>query len=114
MLSAANLSDRDCIVFFYGVLTLDGIPGTEVPSSLVDLYIAPSEEIDPEKAWMSISGNPIEYDMMIIRFGITSPENFPTNHEVRASHRTTGQRLESRGARRITQTQNDSRNRHEP
>ena len=78
ILSAPNLDDRDCLVFFYGVLTLDGIPGTEVPSSLMDLYIAPSETIDPERAWLSTTGNPIEYDMMIIRFGITSPENFPT------------------------------------
>ena len=78
ILNAPDLTDRECIVFFYGVLSLDGIPGTEVPSSLVDLYIAPSEEIDPERAWMSVTGNPIEYDMMIIRFGITSPENFPT------------------------------------
>ena len=45
---------------------------------MVDLYIAPSEEIDPERVWLSTDGNPITYDMMIIRFGITSPENFPT------------------------------------
>ena len=76
--SAPNFEDRDCIIFFYGVLSLDGIPGTEVPSSLVDLYIAPSEEIDPERVWLSTEGNEITYDMMIIRFGITSPENFPT------------------------------------
>ena len=78
MFSTPNLEDRDCIIFFYGVLSLDGIPGTEVPSSLVDLYIAPSEEIDPERVWLSTEGNEITYDMMIIRFGITSPENFPT------------------------------------
>jgi predicted RND superfamily exporter protein len=78
VLNAPDLEDRDCIVFLYGVLSLDGIPGTEVPSSLVDLYIAPSEEIDPERAWLSVDGNEIVYDKMIIRFGITSPENFPT------------------------------------
>ena len=77
-LSSPDLEDRDCIIFFYGVLSLDGIPGTEFPSSLVDLYIAPSEEIDPERVWLSTDGDPITYDMMIIRFGITSPENFPT------------------------------------
>ena len=78
LFSTPNFEDRDCIIFFYGVLSLDGIPGTEVPSSLVDLYIAPSEEIDPERVWLSTEGNEITYDMMIIRFGITSPENFPT------------------------------------
>ena len=78
VLGSANLSDRDCIVFFYGVLTLDGIPGTEVPSSLMDLYIAPSEEPDPSRVWLSMDGDPITYDLMIIRFGITSPEDFPS------------------------------------
>jgi predicted RND superfamily exporter protein len=78
VLNAPDLDDRDCIIFLYGVLSLDGIPGTEVPSSLVDLYIAPSEEIDPERVWLSVDGNEIFYDKMIIRFGITSPENFPT------------------------------------
>lgn len=78
VLGAPDLDDRDCIIFLYGVLSLDGIPGTEVPSSLVDLYIAPSEEIDPERVWLSVDGNEVFYDKMIIRFGITSPENFPT------------------------------------
>ena len=78
VLNAPNMNDRDCIIFFYGVLSLDGIPGTEVPASLMDLYISPEEELDPNKVWLSLDGNPIVYDMMIIRFGITSPENFPT------------------------------------
>tara|TARA_B110001452_G_C15234369_1_gene427453 strand:+ start:115 stop:3186 length:3072 start_codon:yes stop_codon:yes gene_type:complete len=78
ILGAADLTDKDCIVFFYGVLTLDGIPGTEVPSSLMDLYISPSEEPDPERVWLSMNGDPITYDMMLVRFGITSPEDFPS------------------------------------
>ena len=78
VLNAPDMNDRDCIIFFYGVLSLDGIPGTEVPASLMDLYISPEEELDPNKVWLSVDGNPIVYDMMIIRFGITSPENFPT------------------------------------
>ena len=78
ILGAADFSDRDCIVFFYGVLTLEGIPGTQVPSSLIDMYISPSEEPDPERVWLSKNGDPITYDMMLIRFGITSPEDFPS------------------------------------
>jgi len=78
ILNAPDLDDKDCLIFFYGVLTLDGIPGTEVPSSLIDLYIDPNAKLDPEKVWLSIDGEPIKYDMMIIRFGITSPDNFPT------------------------------------
>jgi len=78
ILEAADFSDRDCIVFFYGVLTLEGIPGTQVPSSLIDLYISPSEEPDPERVWLSKNGDPITYDLMLIRFGITSPEDFPS------------------------------------
>ena len=49
-----------------------------MPSSLMDLYIAPSEEPDPARVWLSMDGEPITYDLMIIRFGITSPEDFPS------------------------------------
>ena len=78
VLNAPNLDDKDCLIFFYGVLSLDGIPGTEVPSSLVDLYIDPGVELDPQRVWQSVDGEPVSYDRMIIRFGITSPEHFPT------------------------------------
>ena len=44
----------------------------------MDLYIAPSEEPDPSRVWLSMDGEPITYDLMIIRFGITSPEDFPS------------------------------------
>ena len=77
-LNAPNLDDKDCLIFFYGVLSLDGIPGTEVPSSLVDLYIDPGVELNPQRVWESIDGEPVSYERMIIRFGITSPEHFPT------------------------------------
>ena len=77
-LNAPDLDDKDCLIFFYGVLSLDGIPGTEVPSSLVDLYIDPGVELNPQKVWESVDGEPVSYERMIIRFGITSPEHFPT------------------------------------
>jgi predicted RND superfamily exporter protein len=78
VLNAPNLDDKDCLIFFYGVLSLDGIPGTEVPSSLVDLYIDPGVELNPQRVWESVDGEPVSYERMIIRFGITSPEHFPT------------------------------------
>ena len=77
-LNAPNMDDKDCLIFFYGVLSLDGIPGTEVPSSLVDLYIDPGVELNPQRVWESVDGEPVSYERMIIRFGITSPEHFPT------------------------------------
>ena len=77
-LNAPDLDDKDCLIFFYGVLSLDGIPGTEVPSSLVDLYIDPGVELNPQRVWESVDGEPVSYERMIIRFGITSPEHFPT------------------------------------
>ena len=77
-LNAPDLDDKDCLIFFYGVLSLDGIPGTEVPSSLVDLYIDPGVELNPQRVWESMDGEPVSYERMIIRFGITSPEHFPT------------------------------------
>jgi predicted RND superfamily exporter protein len=75
-LNVPNLEDRNCIIFIYGMLTLDGVPGTEIPSALVDLYISPSAEIDPSAVWLSTTGEPISYDYMLIRFGITNPEDF--------------------------------------
>ena len=78
ILNAADLADRDCLIFFYGVLTLDGIPGTEVPSSLVDLYIIPSMTPDPTQVWLDLNGDFVKYERMLIRFGLTSPEDFPS------------------------------------
>ncbi len=78
ILNAPDLNDKDCILFFYGVLLTDGIPGTEVPADLMKLYLAPSGTPDPAQVWLDLDGEPITYDRMIIRFGITSPEDFPT------------------------------------
>ena len=42
------------------------------------LYLASSGTPDPTQVWLDLDGEPITYDRMIIRFGITSPEDFPT------------------------------------
>jgi predicted RND superfamily exporter protein len=73
--------DRDCLSFFYGFLVLNGVPGTgpipDIPPSIVELYIKPKVELDPLKPWLDIDGQPAEYERMLIRFGMTSPEDFP-------------------------------------
>jgi len=76
-----DLTDRDCLSFFYGFLVLNGVPGTgpipDIPPSIVELYIKPKVELDPLKPWLDIDGQPAEYERMLIRFGVTSPEDFP-------------------------------------
>ena len=76
-----DTSDRDCLAFFYGFLSLYGVPGVgpipDIPPSIVELYIKPSIELDPLKPWLNIDGEPAQYERMLIRFGMTSPEDFP-------------------------------------
>ena len=60
----------------------DGVPGVgpipEIPAGIVGLYITPSVELAPNQPWLDIQGNPAKYEHMLIRFGITSPEDFPS------------------------------------
>ncbi len=76
-----DLTDRDCLAFFFGFLSLNGVPGIgpipDIPPSIVALYIAPEVELDPSQPWLDINGEPAEYDRMLIRFGMTAPEDFP-------------------------------------
>ena len=76
-----DLTDRDCLAFFFGFLSLNGVPGIgpipDIPPSIVALYIAPEVELDPTQPWLDINGEPAEYDRMLIRFGMTAPEDFP-------------------------------------
>ena len=76
-----DTSDRDCLAFFYGFLSIYGVPGAgpipDIPANIVELYIKPEVELDPSKPWLDIEGNPAQYDRMLIRFGMTSPEDFP-------------------------------------
>ncbi|DAC68810.1 MAG TPA: hypothetical protein D7I16_05355, partial [Candidatus Poseidoniales archaeon] len=77
-----DTEDRDCLAFMYGFLTLEGVPGIgpipSIPASIVSLYIMPSVELDPTQPWLDINGQPAEYEHMLIRFGITGPEDFPS------------------------------------
>ena len=76
-----DLTDRDCLSYFYGFLVLHGVPGVgpipDIPPSIVELYIKPNVELDPQKPWLDVNGDDAEYDRMLIRFGMTSPEDFP-------------------------------------
>ncbi len=76
-----DTTDRDCLAFFYGFLSLYGVPGTgpipDIPPSIVRLYITPDVQLDPLQPWLDINGNPASYSLMQIRFGVTQPEDFP-------------------------------------
>lgn len=76
-----DTTDRDCLAFFYGFLSLNGVPGVgpipDIPASIVQLYIMPVTDLDPNQPWLDVNGEPAAYDMMQIRFGMTAPEDFP-------------------------------------
>ena len=76
-----DLTNRNCLAFFYGFLSLNGVPGVgpipDIPPSIVSLYIAPDTALDPTKPWLDVNGEEATYDHMLIRFGMTSPEDFP-------------------------------------
>lgn len=76
-----DTSDRDCLAFFYGFLSIHGVPGVgpipDIPASIVQLYIMPVIELDPLAPWLDVNGEPAAYNMMQIRFGMTQPEDFP-------------------------------------
>lgn len=78
----ADFSDRDCLIFFYGYSYLYGIPGAgpipTIPPSIVRLYIKPHVELNQTHPWFDIDGQPAQYQQMLMRFGITSPEDFPS------------------------------------
>ena len=80
-----DLEDRDCLAFFYGFLSLNGVPGTSsipaIPTSIVALYITPEVPLNASAPWLDESGAPAEYNVMLIRFGITRPEHFPSLKE---------------------------------
>ena len=80
-----DLEDRDCLAFFYGFLSLNGVPGTSsipaIPTSIVALYITPEVPLNTSAPWLDENGAPAEYDVMLIRFGITRPEHFPSLKE---------------------------------
>ena len=77
-----DTSSQACLVFVFGLLSLEGIPGVgpipHIPSSIIDLYVSPTVPLDTNRAWLDINGEPANYERMLVRFGITNPEDFPS------------------------------------
>ena len=77
-----DFRDRGCLAFFYGFTYLYGVPessatGAAIPKSVVELYIYPSDTLDPVKPWLTITGEEPRYTHMVMRYGIRQAENFP-------------------------------------
>ena len=77
-----DFRDRGCLAFFFGFTYLYGVPessstGAAIPKSVVELYIYPSDTLDPAKPWLTISGDEPKYTHMVMRYGIRQAENFP-------------------------------------
>jgi len=77
-----DFRDRGCIAFFYGFTYLYGVPessatGAAIPKSVVELYIYPSDDLDPLRPWLSTSGDEPKYTHMVMRYGIRQAEKFP-------------------------------------
>lgn len=77
-----DLTDRGCLLFFYGFLSLYGVPATEtvpgIPASITGVTIHPAQPLDPERPHRTLQDTTPTYEVMLLRFGITQPENFPT------------------------------------
>ena len=77
-----DVKQRGCLTFFYGFLSIYGVPATNtippVPSSIIALYIYPDQELDPLSPHLTIEGNEPTYSRTLLRFGVTSPEDFPS------------------------------------
>ena len=81
-LSLPDFNNRGCLVFFYGFLSLYGIPAAGsvpyIPPSLVSLYIYPDQELQPLSPHLTVAGKEPTYSRTLLRFGITQPEDFPS------------------------------------
>ena len=79
-----NLDDRGCLTFFFGFLSIYGVPPTQtipqIPPSLVALYIYPDQNLNHSSPHLTTEGNPPTYSRTLLRFGVTNPENFVMMH----------------------------------
>ncbi len=76
-----DLRERGCLAFFYGYIYTYGVPATfrtpAIPNSVVELYLYPSLELNPQKPWLTVDGEEPIYPHTVMRFGIRTPEDLP-------------------------------------
>ena len=81
-IAAPDLTKKGCLLFFYGFTSQFGIPATNtvpgIPASVITLFIYPEEKLDPSRPWLTEHGIEPTYPRMLLRFGITQPEDFPS------------------------------------
>ncbi len=81
-IATPDLTQKGCLLFFYGFTSQFGVPASNtvpgIPASVVTLFIYPEEELDPSRPWLTKNGEQPTYPRMLLRFGITQPEDFPS------------------------------------
>lgn len=77
-----DLSKKGCLLFFYGFASIYGVPASNtvpgIPPSVVALYIYPEQQLNASRPWLTIDNKTPSYERMLLRFGITQPEDFPS------------------------------------
>ena len=75
-----DTNSRGCLQFFFGFLTIYGVPGVsiipEIPPSIPALYITPDCEIDSNATHLCVDGSEPKYERMTLRWGLVKPEQF--------------------------------------
>ena len=81
-----DISSRGCLRFFFGFVSVYGIPAAgvipEIPPSIPALYISPECEINPIATFLCLDGSNPRYERMTMRWGIVRPEQFEFTEQV--------------------------------
>jgi len=83
-----DTSSRGCLRFFFGFMSVYGIPAAgvipEIPPSIPALYISPECEINPAATFLCLDGSNPRYERMTMRWGVVRPEQFEITEKVLA------------------------------
>ncbi|MDG1524825.1 MAG: MMPL family transporter [Candidatus Thalassarchaeaceae archaeon] len=86
MTGLPDVSSRGCLQFFYGFLTVYGIPPAgiipEIPPSIPELYISAECELNPNATHLCMDGTNPTYNRMTMRWGLIKPEQFTITKQV--------------------------------